>query len=189
MHCRNHSEVTEGVQLCSGCRRPFCVDCVVGIESRPHCAACKHERLLDVRSGVDSFALRFAGVWQRFGAALLDGLLVNIPMYVAMFLLMKDGEDGPWTSFIGVPFMFLYFIYEGLMTQFKDGQTLGRMAVKARIVRPDGSSISGKQAWGRAALRMILGCLSIIDYLPFFFTKDRTTLHDMMARTRVVDVG
>jgi uncharacterized RDD family membrane protein YckC len=36
-------------------------------------------------------------------------------------------------------------------------------------------------------MRTILGCLWIVDYIPAFFTNERTTLHDMVAGTRVVE--
>jgi hypothetical protein len=34
---------------------------------------------------------------------------------------------------------------------------------------------------------MILGCTWIIDYIPYWFTEERTTIHDMAASTRVVE--
>ena len=36
-------------------------------------------------------------------------------------------------------------------------------------------------------MRLVLGCLFLIDYIPFFFTDEKTTLHDMVAGTRVVE--
>jgi uncharacterized RDD family membrane protein YckC len=61
------------------------------------------------------------------------------------------------------------------------------MALKVRVVRPDGSPITSGQAWGRAAMKMIFGCIWFADYLPAFFTQEKTTLHDLVASTRVVD--
>jgi uncharacterized RDD family membrane protein YckC len=75
------------------------------------------------------------------------------------------------------------------MLQFKDGQTLGKMALKVRVVRPDGSPMSTGQVWGRVVMRTVLGCLWIVDYIPAFFTQEKTTLHDMIAGTRVVDAN
>jgi uncharacterized RDD family membrane protein YckC len=59
--------------------------------------------------------------------------------------------------------------------------------LKVKVVRPDGSDISGGQAWGREVSRAFLGFLYILDYLPALFTKDRRTIHDMLANTRVVN--
>ena len=192
MLCRNHIDVAEGVRRCARCGTPFCPDCLVEISGRPFCATCKSEQLLDVRSGVDRSQLTYATILRRFGAVFLDGLLVAIPMYALMGVLIflpasRGQEVNPLFNLIGVPFAILSLVYEGLMLQFKNGQTLGKMALKVRVVRPDGSPISPGQAWGRVVMRTVLGCLWIVDYIPAFFTMEKTTLHDMIAGTRVVD--
>jgi uncharacterized RDD family membrane protein YckC len=192
MLCRTHIDVAEGVRRCARCGTPYCPDCLVELSGRPYCATCKSEQLLDVRSGVDrSGAIDLASRWNRFGAVFLDGLLVAVPMYallgVFVYWPQSQGQTPPlWANFISIPFALLSVLYEGLMMQYKDGQTLGKMALKVRVVRPDGSSISTGQAWGRTLIRMVLGCLWIVDYIPAFFTQEKTTLHDMAAGTRVV---
>jgi uncharacterized RDD family membrane protein YckC len=192
MLCRTHVDVAEGVRRCARCGTPYCGDCLVELSGRPYCATCKSEQLLDVRSGVDrSGAIDLASRWNRFGAVFLDGLLVAVPMYallgVFVYWPQSQGQTPPlWANFISIPFAILSVVYEGLMMQYKDGQTLGKMALKVRVVRPDGSSISAGQAWGRTLIRMVLGCLWIVDYIPAFFTQEKTTLHDMAAGTRVV---
>ena len=73
------------------------------------------------------------------------------------------------------------------MLSLKNGQTLGKMALRLRVVRPDGSRITAADAWGRTLMRMLLGCVAIVDYIPYFFTAEKTTLHDVIAGTRVVE--
>lgn len=193
MLCRNHVDVAEGVRRCARCGAPFCPDCLVEISGRPYCGTCKSEQLLDVRSGVQYGAIQHATILRRFGAVFLDGLIVAVPMYILMgifvFLPATRGQTpNPLFNFIGLPFALLSLAYEALMLQLKNGQTLGKMALRVRVVRADGSPISTGQAWGRVAMRTVLGCLWIVDYIPAFFTPERTTLHDMVAGTRVVDV-
>ena len=193
MLCRNHVDVDEGVRRCARCGAPFCPDCLVEISGRPYCATCKSEQLLDVRSGVDRSQIQYATILRRFGAVFLDGLLMVIPMYAVIgfvvFLPTSRGEEvNPLlVNLISIPFALLSLAYEGLMLHFKNGQTLGKMALKVRVVRPDGTPISPGQAWGRVVMRTVLGCLWIVDYIPAFFTNEKTTLHDMVAGTRVVD--
>jgi uncharacterized RDD family membrane protein YckC len=194
MLCRNHVDVAEGVRRCARCGAPFCPDCLVELSGRPYCGTCKSEQLLDVRSGVDRSQLQHATILRRFGAIFLDSLLVVIPMYIIMgifiFLPTSQGQQpNELINFISFPFMLISLVYEGMMLKYKDGQTLGKMAMKVRVVRPDGSSISSGQAWGRVVMRTILGCLWIVDYIPAFFTPEKTTLHDMVAGTRVIDVS
>ena len=192
MLCRNHVDVAEGVRRCARCGSPFCPDCLVELSGRPYCGTCKSEQLLDVRSGVDRSQILYATTLRRFGAIVLDTLLMAIPMWALMgffvFLPASRGEvPNPLFNFASIPLSFLSLFYEGMMLQFKDGQTLGKMAMKVRVVRPDGSPISAGQAWGRVVMRTVLGCLLIVDYIPAFFTLEKTTLHDMIAGTRVVD--
>jgi len=194
MLCQNHIDVADGVRRCARCGTPFCPDCLVELSGRPYCATCKSEQLLDVRSGVDRSQIQYSTIGRRFGAVFLDGLLVAVPMYALMGLLIylpaSRGETpNPLFNFISIPFALISLAYEGLMLQLKNGQTLGKMALKVRVVRPDGSPISPGQAWGRVVMRTVLGCLWIVDYIPAFFTPEKTTLHDMIAGTRVIDTN
>jgi uncharacterized RDD family membrane protein YckC len=198
MICRNHVDVSEGVRRCSRCGATFCSNCLVNIGDRPYCAGCKTEHLLDARSGVDYSTTRFSGFWQRLGAYLIDYLVQLVGIYailipagiiVAMNGNTNSDEFNLWIL-AAYPFIFAVVIcYEALMLQKKNGQTLGKMALRIRVVRPDGSPITKGQAWGRAVMRLVLGCLIIVDYLAFFFTQEKTTLHDMIVGTRVVDVS
>lgn len=194
MLCRNHIDVDAGVRRCARCGIPFCPDCLVEISGRPYCLTCKSEQLLDVRSGVDRSQILYSGILRRFAAIFLDGLLMAIPIYtllgIFVFLPASRGETpNPLFNFVSIPLSFISLLYEGLMLSNKNGQTLGKMAMKVRVVRPDGSPISSGQAWGRVVMRTVLGCMVIVDYIPAFFTLEKTTLHDMVAGTRVVDAS
>jgi len=195
MICRNHVDVSEGVRRCSRCGATFCRNCLVDIQGRPYCATCKTEQLLDVQSGVDRTALDYAGIGKRFLAQFVDGLVTGIPtMIIVMFLVfttLAAGGKRPPTANPFVNFWFLFpaigaLVYEALLLS-RRGQTLGKMALKVKVVRPDGTPISGGQAWGRALSRALLGFLYVVDYIPALFTKEKTTLHDLIARTRVVN--
>lgn len=194
MICRNHVDVAEGVRRCSRCGGTYCPNCLVTIQDRPFCATCKTEQLMDVRSGVDRTRLVYGGFWARFGAQIIDGIIQAVPSYAIMFaVLISTGmfsgkvEPSPLMFLAYIPFYLFPILYEGTMLSLKNGQTVGKMALRLRVVRPDGSRITAGQAWGRAAMRLILGCLIIADYIPFFFTEEKTTLHDMVAGTRVVE--
>jgi uncharacterized RDD family membrane protein YckC len=193
MLCRNHVDVSDGVRRCARCGATFCRDCLVEIHGLPYCATCKNEQLLDVRSGVDRSTLTLAGIGKRFGAVIIDGLIVTMPIYILFWvaMLMTAQEGGEPNLFVIGPLYFLLLfaqpVYEGIMFSSKNGQTIGKSAMKVRVVRPDGSPISTGQAWGRAFGKLLFGCIWLFDYLPAFFTNDKTTLHDMVATTRVVE--
>jgi uncharacterized RDD family membrane protein YckC len=195
MICRNHLDVSEGVRRCARCGGTYCSQCLVTIQNQPFCATCKTEQLMDVRSGVDHTRLVYGGFWARFGAQIIDGLIVGVPAY-AIFMavifgvamnVQKNAAPSPVIFLAYIPLYVFPVLYEALMLSMKSGQTVGKMALRLRVVRPDGSPISTGQAWGRAVMRLVLGCMAIVDYIPYFFTEEKTTLHDMVAGTRVVE--
>jgi uncharacterized RDD family membrane protein YckC len=196
LHCRNHWDVVEGLRQCSRCGQTFCRDCLVDINGRAYCAGCKNEQLLDVRSGVTvATNLDLANPGRRFVALFIDGFVVGLPFIVLMIVAMVGAfstnhlspESMMWLQPLSWLWIIGQFVYEGLMLAAR-GQTVGKIAMKVKVVRPDGSDISTGQAWGRAAMRHVLvSCLCIINYLPAFFTLEKTTLHDMVASTRVVN--
>jgi len=191
--CPNHPDVIEGLRYCSRCGRAYCTDCLVAIRGNTYCAPCKAEQLLDLTSGVDQSALELAGIGRRFAALLIDSLVLGLPTGIVFVLLAVVAVAGKsdFNPILFQPVVLLvvvvYVVYEALMLAAR-GQTLGKMAMKIRVVRPDGTPLSKGQAWGRAFMRQILAsCLSLFNYLPAFFTKDRTCLHDLVANTRVVN--
>jgi uncharacterized RDD family membrane protein YckC len=188
MICRNHIDVSQGVRRCCRCGGTFCGDCLVDISGQPYCATCKTEQLLDVRSGVDMGVLDYASIGRRFAAQFIDGLVIYMPVMLVIFVMAAvSGSRNPAATNLWIlPAYAVYIIYEASMLKAK-GQTLGKMAMKVKVVRVDGTDVSGGQAWGRALARVLLGLLYIIDYIPAFFTADKKTLHDMAAGTRVVN--
>jgi hypothetical protein len=57
------------------------------------------------------------------------------------------------------------------------------------VVTAEGNEITKSQAWTRALSRQLLGlvpCLGLIDYLVVF-GQEKTCVHDIMAKTRVVN--
>jgi uncharacterized RDD family membrane protein YckC len=189
--CPNHPDVVEGLRFCSRCGRIFCPDCLVAIRGNTYCATCKAEQLLDLTSGVDQFTLDLAGIGRRFAAYLIDLMVLWVPLIVIgiVITVAVAGKDfNPiWIQPAALLAIVLWVVYEALMLASR-GQTLGKMAMKIKVIRADGAELSSGQAWGRAFMRQVLAsCLSIFDYVPAFFTKERTCLHDLVANTRVVN--
>jgi uncharacterized RDD family membrane protein YckC len=189
MICRNHVEVSEGLRRCSRCGAPFCRDCLVSIAGAPYCATCKNEQLLDVRSGVSTAAnVDLASIGRRFVASFLDGLIIGVPSLILIFMFV--GVARQTGSRFTSPF-FLFPTIAGVLYQAamlaQRGQTLGKMAMKIKVVQPDGDDITSGQAWGREVSRALLGLLYIVDFIPAFFTKEKRTIHDMLAGTIVVN--
>lgn len=199
--CTNHPLVTQGILRCTRCGRPFCPNCVIRLRGFVHCAACKGEQVRDIQSGLAPGQLELATLGRRFGALWIDSLIfVALSMagtvVLVPFLARATRSDGPADPTAGIGFMLLIsvgvaavmLVYEGLMLAAR-GQTLGKMALGIKVVTPEGRDISTGQAWGRPLVRQLFfSYLALVNYLPAAFTKQRTCLHDLIAKTRVIRV-
>jgi uncharacterized RDD family membrane protein YckC len=165
----------------------------VVIHGQPYCAACKSEKLLDVQSGTDRGQLPLATVGRRLAALFIDRLLFGTAalaiVLAAAFLAKRESDTFFVVVFGGIGLAYVgLIVYEGFMLSAR-GQTLGKMALKIRVVRPDGTAITTGQAWGRAVLRgVMIHVLSLLDYIPALATKEKTCIHDLVANTRVISI-
>jgi uncharacterized RDD family membrane protein YckC len=116
-------------------------------------------------------------------------ILIPVMVVTGVMAAASPGNEPPvWIVLLTYPLLLgLPVVYEALMLA-KRGQTLGKMATGTKVVTPSGGPLTTGQAWARAALKMVLGSCFAIDYVPALFTHERTCLHDMIAKTRVVRV-
>lgn len=195
--CLNHAEVMEGLNRCTRCGKTFCGDCLVELKSGFFCATCKVEQVKDIQSGLESGAeFRYAGFWIRLGAYIVDSIFVSIitiPFAVATGSFGAQPKFDPDGGFEMPPHFWITQVfsiaaticYWGFMTQHK-GQTLGKMAMKIKVVNAEGGPITPGQAWGRTLAQIIGGTLLLATYFPIPFTREKTGIHDLLARTRVI---
>lgn len=135
-----------------------------------------------------------AGFWLRAVAYLIDFCLLSVMQFVLSLLIgMIIGmlglgvADDPATSV--VLWLFGASLSIGYAVFFTGycGQTPGKMALRIKVIRCDGSQIS----YGRAALREVPGkiisaLLLGIGYLMVAFDSQKQGLHDKIADTYVV---
>jgi uncharacterized RDD family membrane protein YckC len=199
MPCKNHPSVEGPLWQCSRCGDPFCIDCVVQIGGQTYCASCKGETMRDLQSGLSVHQLEMASIGQRFTALFIDGLIVGVPMSLLFVAVILGGVMGGKNTpedlvggFVvlaqfGLSFLFMgvWILYEGALLS-RNGQTLGKKIMKLKVVTPEGNEITRGQAYGRAAIRQLISLFcAFIDYAPAF-GQDKTCIHDMAAKTRVV---
>jgi uncharacterized RDD family membrane protein YckC len=196
--CTNHPEVVAGLFPCTRCDKLFCPDCVVELKGSRFCAGCKANALKDMQSGVSGSGLMLAGIGQRLVAVIIDGLICYAAWLVCvgfMGVMMAVAKPDP-NSFIPVVVgcgVFIVFFaaflgYQAIMVQWK-GQTVGKMAMRIKVVDAGGGGpVTPGQAWIRAVVMFLLQFLWI-TYIPAFFNDQKKTVHDMAARTLVVKVN
>jgi uncharacterized RDD family membrane protein YckC len=122
-----------------------------------------------------------AGFWQRFGAYLLDSLILAVP--VIILVLITSQAVGNIAS---IAFALAYFSYfEGGPT----GQTIGKRALGIRVID---FKVGGPIGYGRGLLRTVARYLSAIiiflGYLWMLWDPEKQTWHDKIAGTVVVPV-
>ena len=140
-----------------------------------------------------------AGRWKRLGGALIEGVIymvIMVPIMLATGIFQKafSGERmtiGQQTA-VFVVGQVVFLALNGYLL-FNRGQTIGKVAVKTKIVDLSGNIPNfGKLLvlryliLGLVAQIPIISGLVLVDVL-FIFGKERRCLHDYIAGTRVVE--
>ncbi len=136
-----------------------------------------------------------AGFWMRVVAALIDGTLVFCLQFVLGLLLVMagfaaapGGENQTGTMLVLVQLFgyALSFAYYVIFTGH-GGQTPGKMALRIKVIRCDGSEISyGRAAFREIPAKFLSGIILCIGYLMVAFDEQKQGLHDRMADTYVI---
>jgi len=123
-----------------------------------------------------------SGFWTRFGAYLVDFLILLVPNIVIALLLDSPGLESLLQILISVTY-FAYF--EGGPT----GQTIGKRALGIRVID---LKRGGSIGYGRAVLRWISRILStiivLLGYFWMIWDPEKQTWHDKIAGSVVVPV-
>ncbi|MCX7818138.1 MAG: RDD family protein [Kiritimatiellae bacterium] len=185
---------------CVECGQLFSESEMVRLGSAWACGGCKAlvaQRLLEqgqLRTGA-----AFAGFWARFAAAMLDSILMAVAYYSIYIPVMwsavrRIGEVGSPTELVTlggvVAVMWLlsvamFAVYEIWMVG-RFGATLGKMALRLRVVRADGSPLGYGRAAGRHFAKYLSQLTAGVGYLLAAFDREKRALHDMVADTRVI---
>jgi uncharacterized RDD family membrane protein YckC len=134
-----------------------------------------------------------AGVLRRLGAMLYDGLIVLALMFIvtALFLPFTAGEaitpreSGGLERIYQAALVAIVVLFFGVFWTWR-GQTIGMLAWRLRVQRPDGSALR----WRDALLRQAGACVSLaalgLGYFWIWIDRDRLAWHDRWSGTRVV---
>jgi uncharacterized RDD family membrane protein YckC len=139
--------------------------------------------------------LRYARVMTRFGALIVDGLVLqalNIGLRLALGVSLAQSFGTTSTAgvearliIVGGLGMLIAASYEIFMVG-KFGATLGKMACKLRVVSADGSKIGYARSTGRYFAKLLSSLMCLIGFIMAFFDPERRALHDRICNTRVI---
>ncbi len=135
-----------------------------------------------------------AGFWIRVVASLLDSFLLGVVQFVLSLSIglvigmlgIATADDPSINIVIGLFGVSLSIGYAVFFTGYC-GQTPGKMALRIKVIRTDGSPMT----YGRAVLREVLGkfisgILLCIGYIMVAFDSQKQGLHDKIADTYVI---
>lgn len=123
------------------------------------------------------------GFWRRFGASLLDGIIIGIPLSLIAYLITGKAEGEPVTNAIS-------FLYSLLIPVFWYGYTIGKKLLGIRIVKMNGENVG----IGAMLLRLLVGGLvygitfgiaAIVSAIMVGVRADKRSIHDFIAGTYV----
>jgi uncharacterized RDD family membrane protein YckC len=141
--------------------------------------------------------MEYAGLGRRFAALAVDFLIFCVVFFPVTRIVkgtwIMTASDHMWgygavvtdpicLAFLAI--MFLYFVLlEGL-----SGGTLGKRALRLRVVDIDGGGIDLRRAFLRNILRIVDGLpmLSILGIVLIATSPERARFGDRMAGTRVI---
>ncbi len=124
-----------------------------------------------------------AGWWKRVGASLLDGVIVGFTVAFVLGLAGADVEQAQLVTAL------IFLAYAVLMLTYHDGMTLGKQALRIRVVTLAGEPVGLGRAFGRELVKAVFaitGILYVIDVLWPLGQSQKRALHDLIAGTRVV---
>ncbi len=151
------------------------------------------------------FAIHYGGFWVRLLAIFIDGILLSVVNSIILGVLFASigfkmdsaslsamGKTGKFDS----QFLIAYFIYLACAYVIqiayytiaigKWGKTIGKAALKLKVVKPDGSRVSYWRAFGRALAYQLNGFTLGLSFLIIAFTGKKRGLHDYIADTIVI---
>lgn len=104
-----------------------------------------------------------AGFWRRIAAFIVDTLVVSIPFFILGFAFTDVSFAlGPYGIFIGYGVFILYWGY--FNSESRNGQTLGKKALKIAVISKDNKYLSIQNSFLRA---IALGSVFILVEWPF----------------------
>ncbi len=125
----------------------------------------------------------------RLGAALLDGLILVVMVYLPFMLSVAVGGKGSWIGLVVAGIGLIVWLFFTVKFLGENGQSIGKKACKIKILRKDGSEVSiSRVIIGRNVVNGLLGIIPLYGFIDplFIFGNARRCVHDYIADTIVI---
>ena len=177
---------------CSVCSSQHPQDEMVRFGLKWVCAACKPNYVQMLAQGTPRPGeLRYAGFNVRFGAKVLDGLILWVLSFLISLLIgLIMPKSSPEVAIAAAAISFVIQItiaaaYSGYFLS-QHQATPGKMACGLIVVCPESDRISVMRGIGRYFAEALSSITLGIGYLMILFDAEKRALHDRICNTRVV---
>lgn len=133
--------------------------------------------------------IEYAGFWNRFGAFVIDFIVLVVLLGLIKVLLLLTFSEGVAELVVDsfgvwvVPWVY----FAGLHSSSWQA-TIGKRYFRLKVVDYSEEGISFGRATGRFFARSLSALIAGIGYMMVGWTKRKQGLHDFIAKTLVVEV-
>ncbi len=155
-----------------------------------------------VKPGVNLSRHAYAGFWRRFGAAVVDCLVllfavVLLIVPLSLILGLSSIIVWPISSALGIlpalllpvldlKIQVLAWLYFALMESSSWQATIGKKLFSVRVITAEGKPLSFGRATGRHFGKYLSVIIWMLGFVLAAFTPKKQALHDIIAETVVV---
>lgn len=160
--------------------------------------------LEDFNPELNSPELILAGAGARLVAAIIDWLIVTIPLAILQTVILGtafvaiDPENagdpsGILTAMLSGGYILfnlfstaISWCYFAYFESSEKQATFGKQAMNIKVVSDTGERLNFMNALGRVAAKILSSLICCIGYIMILFRADEKGLHDLLANTYVV---
>lgn len=119
----------------------------------------------------------YAGFFKRLVGYIIDALIISIPINIIF-------RNNPSTA-NGIQFIVWTAYYVYMLGKY--GQTVGKMAMKIKVVKENGQPLTYLDALLRELASIISGVVLLLGYLWVIWDSKKQAWHDKIVGTVVVN--
>jgi uncharacterized RDD family membrane protein YckC len=181
-----------GAMFCPKCGHPnleaaeSCQKCgaALAVDSAAPAATAPSAKAIDV----------YAGFWKRLAAFILDYVILTatfifLGAVIGLLIGAPDSANEGVDAVSSIVGAVIWWLYYAIMESSGRQATLGKIAVRIKVVDRRGGRISFARATGRHFAKLLSTLALFIGYLMAAFTSRKQALHDMIAGCLVVNTA
>jgi uncharacterized RDD family membrane protein YckC len=134
--------------------------------------------------------MRYGGFWLRVIASIIDGILIQIVVFVGAFLVvmlvMGEGTEESLHIIANLVGLVISWLYYTLLESSNWQATIGKKALGLKVTDLQGQQIGFGRANARYWSKILSALILMIGFLMVAFTEKKQGLHDLIASTLVI---